>query len=123
MNPYTDLRTGLAVHYAAAGITAYGYTPPTLTPPLVTITPGRTWIEPNRVGVLDARIELTVTAYVSLIDPTTATDTLEKLVSDVITATPPGVLITSVDQPVIDGTSSQGDALAAAIHLTAQVKE
>ena len=123
MNPYTDARAQLVLAYAGAGLTVYGYAPPTLVPPVVTVTPGREWIVPNRVGVLDAKIELVVTAYVSLIDPTTATDALEELVSTVLHSTPSGVLIDSVDAPRIDSTSSQGDLLASDIQLIAQVKE
>lgn len=123
MNPYTDARATLYLAYAGAGITTYAYIPPTITPPLATITPGRAWITPNRVGSLDAKIELTVTAWASVIDPATALDSLETLVSDLIAATPSGFLISSIDAPAIDSTASQGDALACEIHLTAQVKE
>lgn len=123
MNPYTDARAQLVLAYSAAGVTVYGYTPPTLVPPVATITPAGSWIEPNRIGSLDAKLELTVTAYVSLIDASTATDQLEELISTLIKATPKGILISSVDAPRIDSTSSQGELLASDIQLTAQVKE
>ena len=123
MNPYTDARAQLVLAFSAAGVSAYGYTPPTLVPPIVTITPGRSWIEPNRIGCLDAKLELTATAYVSLIDPSTATDALEELLSKLLHATPAGFLIDSIDAPRIDSTSSQGDLLASDIQLIAQVKE
>ena len=118
----TAARIDLAAAYTAAGLLTYAYTPPTLVPPLVTVLPGSSWVTPNRVGVLDAQLELTVTCYVNLIDASSSLEQLEDLVTAVITSTPRGVLIDSVDAPRIDSTSSQGDLLAADITITAQVR-
>lgn len=123
-NPYTAARLELTTAYVAAGLTAFGYTPATVRPPVVVVEPANDWITPNRIGSADARVGFTVSCYASLIDSTTALDTLEQLVADVIRATPSGVLIDSVTAPAVDGTSSsQGDVLVAELTLTAQVKE
>ena len=123
MNPYTDARAVLVSAYQAAGLTAYGYTPPTLVPPLVTVTADRPWITPNRIGTLDASIGFEATLYITVIDAPTAVEQLEELVAVALHATPDGFLIDSVDQSSIDGTGSQGEFLTCSIHLTAQVKE
>lgn len=119
---FTLARAELEAAYDAAGLDAYTYTPPTVVPPIVTILPASSWITPNRVGHFTAAVELTVTAYVSLIDSSIALEQLEQLVEDIITATPSGVLINSVDAPRIDATSSQGELLASDITITAQVR-
>ena len=123
MNVFTAARTQLVELYQLAGIDAYTYTPPTIVPPIVTVLPGSAWIEPNRVGKFHARVELMTTAYVSLIDSSVALEQLEQLVEELLTATPSGVLITSVDAPRIDSTSSQGDLLASDITIHAQVRK
>lgn len=121
MNVLTEARSQLVDLYQAAGINAYLYTPPTMIPPIVTVLPASAWIEPNRIGKYHAQLELTVTAYVGLIDPSTALEQLEDLI-DLILATPSGVLITSVDAPRVDQTSSQGDLLASDLNITTQVR-
>ena len=118
----TLARAELVDLYQLAGIDAYLFTPPTVVPPIVTVLPGSAWIEPNRVGQFAAKVELTVTAYVSLIDPATALEQLEQLVEELIAATPSGVLIDSVDAPRVDSTSSQGDLLASDLTITTQVR-
>jgi hypothetical protein len=67
-------------------------------------------------------VELTATAYVSLIDPSVALTQLEELIDELILATPSGVLITSVDAPRVDSTSSQGDLLASDLNIHAHVR-
>lgn len=123
MNPYTDARKEIVAKLVADGISAFGHTPPTIVPPLVTVTPGSEWITPNRTGNLDAKLDLVATAYVTLLDSAAAIDALEALVSRVLAVIPSGVSVTSVTAPRTDGTSSQGDLLASEISLTAQVKE
>jgi hypothetical protein len=123
MNPYTDARLELVTAYVAAGLTAFGYTPATLMPNTIVVEPSTPWITPNRVGRLDAGLRFTVTAYAQLVDYSSTLEQLEQLVADVLAATPNGWLIDSVAAPVVDGTSSQGDMLAAELTLTAQVKE
>ena len=123
MNAYTDARLELVTAYSSAGLTAFGYTPPTLMPSTVVVEPADPWITPNRVGKLDAALRFTVTAYAQLVDYGSTLEQLEQLVGRVIHATPSGVLIDSVSAPAVDGTSSQGDMLAAELTLTAQVKE
>ena len=122
MNVLTAARAQLVDLYQLAGIDAYLFTPPTVIPPIVTVLPASAWIEPNRVGKSHAKVELTVTAYVSLIDPATALEQLETLIDELILATPSGVLITSVDAPRVDSTSSQGDLLASDLTIHAQVR-
>lgn len=119
---FTAAREELQAAYTAAGITAYTFTPPTLVPPLVTILPASSWITPNRVGAGSASLDLSVTAYVGLIDSSTAYGQLEQLIEDVIAATPSGVLITAVDGPTVDSITSQGELLTSDITLTAQVR-
>ena len=121
-NTLTLGRAELVDLYQLAGIDAYLFTPPTVVPPIVTVLPGGSWIEPSRVGTFAAKVELSVTAYVSLIDPASALEQLEKLIVDLIAATPSGVLIDSVDAPRVDSTSSQGDLLASDLTLTTQVR-
>lgn len=123
MNVFTAARSQLVELYQLAGLDAYTYTPPTIVPPIVTVLPGSAWIEPNRVGKFHARVELMATAYISLIDSSVALEQLEQLVEELLTATPSGVLITSVDAPRIDSTSSQGDLLASDITIHAQVRK
>lgn len=123
MNTYTEARVELVTAYVAAGLTAFGYTPATLMPNTVVVEPAQPWITPNRVGKLDAAVRFTVTAYAQLVDYASTLEQLETLIGKVITATPSGVLIDSVAAPAVDGTSSQGDMLAAELTLTAQVKE
>lgn len=123
MNAYTDARVELVTAYLAEGLTAFGYTPATLMPNTVVVEPADPWITPNRVGCLDAGMRFRVTAYAQLVDYSATLEQLEQLVGRVITSTPSGVLIDSVAAPRIDGTSSQGDMLAAELTLTAQVKE
>ena len=118
----TLARAELVDLYQLAGIDAYLFTPPTVVPPIVTVLPGSSWIEPNRVGQFAAKVELTVTAYVSLIDPSAALEQLEQLIEELIAATPSGVLIDSVDAPRVDSTSSQGDLLASDLTITTQVR-
>lgn len=122
MNVLTAARAHLVDLYQLAGIDAYLFTPPTVVPPIVTVLPASAWVEPNRVGKYHAKVELTVTAYVSLIDPSTSLEQLEDLVDELILATPTGVLITSIDAPRVDSTSSQGDLLASDINIHAQVR-
>ena len=122
MNVLTAARAHLVDLYQLAGIDAYLYTPPTVVPPIVTVLPASAWVEPNRVGKYHAKLELTVTAYVSLIDPSTSLEQLEQLLDELILATPTGVLITSIDAPRVDSTSSQGDLLASDINIHAQVR-
>jgi hypothetical protein len=122
MNVLTAARAHLVDIYQLAGIDAYLYTPPTVVPPIVTVLPASAWVEPNRVGKYHAKVELTVTAYVSLIDPSTSLEQLEQLLDELILATPTGVLITSIDAPRVDSTSSQGDLLASDINIHAQVR-
>lgn len=122
MNVLTAARAHLVDLYQLAGIDAYLYTPPTVVPPIVTVLPASAWVEPNRVGKYHAKVELTVTAYVSLIDPSTSLEQLEQLLDELILATPTGVLITSIDAPRVDSTSSQGDLLASDINIHAQVR-
>lgn len=122
MNVLTAARAHLVDLYQLAGIDAYLYTPPTVVPPIVTVLPAAAWVEPNRVGKYHAKIELTVTAYVSLIDPSASLEQMETLIDEIILATPTGVLITSVDAPRVDSTSSQGDLLASEINIHAQVR-
>ena len=122
MNVLTGARAHLVDLYQDAGIDAYSFTPPTVIPPIVTVLPASAWIEPNRVGNYHAKIELTVTAYVSLIDPSVALQQLEELIDELILATPSGVLIVSVDAPRVDSTSSQGDLLASDLTIHAQVR-
>lgn len=122
MNVLTAARAHLVDLYQLAGIDAYLFTPPTVVPPIVTVLPASAWVEPNRVGKYHAKVELTVTAYVSLIDPSTSLEQLEQLLDELILATPTGVLITSIDAPRVDSTSSQGDLLASDINIHAQVR-
>ena len=122
MNVLTAARAHLVDLYQLAGIDAYLFTPPTVVPPIVTVLPASAWVEPNRVGKYHAKVELTVTAYVSLIDPSTSLEQLEELLDELILATPTGVLITSIDAPRVDSTSSQGDLLASDINIHAQVR-
>lgn len=123
MNTFTLARSELVDLYQLAGIDAYAYTPPTVVPPIVTVLPSSSWITPNRLGDrMSAAVELTVTAYVSLIDSSVALEQLEQLIEELINATPSGVLIDSVDAPRIDSTSSQGELLASDLTITAQVR-
>jgi hypothetical protein len=122
VNVLTAARAHLVDLYQLAGIDAYLYTPPTVVPPIVTVLPAPSWVEPNRVGKYHAKIELTVTAYVSLIDPSASLEQMETLIDEIILATPSGVLVTSVDAPRVDSTSSQGDLLASEINIHAQVR-
>lgn len=123
MNTYTDARLELVTAYVSAGLTAFGYTPATLMPNTIVVEPADPWITPNRVGKLDAAVRFRVTAYAQLIDYGSTLGQLEELIADVVRATPSGILIDSVSAPAVDGTSSQGDMLAAELALTAQVKE
>ena len=122
MNVLTAARAHLVDLYQLAGIDAYLFTPPTVVPPIVTVLPASAWVEPNRVGKYHAKVELTVTAYVSLIDPSASLEQMETLIDEIILATPTGVLITSIDAPRVDSTSSQGDLLASEINIHAQVR-
>jgi hypothetical protein len=123
VNIYTDAREQIVTALQAAGLTAYGYTPPTLVPPCVIVEPADEWIAPDRVGGKSYAVTFTATAHVNLIDSATAISSLEELVAVVLPAIPAGVFATSVEAPAVDGTGSQGETLAAAINLTAQVKE
>ena len=122
MSTLTQGRQDLVDAYRAAGIDAYTFTPPTVIPPIVTVLPASSWIEPSRVGHFAAKVDLSVTVYVGLIDSSTALEQLEQVLEDVITATPPGVLITSIDAPRVDSTSSQGDLLASDLTITTQIR-
>lgn len=123
MNIYTDARSAIVTALQGAGLTAYGYTPPTLVPPCIIVEPGDGWIEPDRIGGRSYAVTFTATAHVNLIDSATAIDSLEDLVATALPVIPAGVYVTSVEAPAVDGTGSQGETLAAAINLTAQVKE
>lgn len=123
MSALAEARTLLVDAYTEAGLTAYGYTPATVVPPIVIVGYGSPWMEPNRVGPFSAKVAYTVTAVVPAIDAATSIDTLEDLVVAIIAATPAGFTITSVDSPRSDGTASQGATLEADVNLTAQVKE
>jgi hypothetical protein len=122
VNVLTAARAHLVDLYQLAGIDAYSFTPPTVIPPIVTVLPASAWVEPNRVGNYHAKVELTATAYVSLIDPSAALSQLEDLIDEIILATPSGVLITRVDAPRVDSTSSQGDLLASDVNIHAHVR-
>ena len=123
MNIYTDAREAIVTALQAAGLTAYGYGPPTLVPPCVIVEPTEPWITPDRVGGKAYAVEFTATAHVNLIDAATSIAALEELTAATLAAIPAGVLLTSVSSPEVDGTGSQGDTLAAAINLSAQVRE
>ena len=123
MNIYTDARQEIVTALTTAGLTAFGFTPPTLVPPCVIVEPGEEWITPDRVGGKSYRVEFTATAHVSLIDANAAITGLEALITDTLAALPEGVHSTTVASPEVDGTGSQGETLAAAILLTAQVRE
>lgn len=123
MNIYTDARETIVAALQAAGLTAYGYGPPTLVPPCVIVEPSDQWITPDRVGGRSFAVSFTATAHVNLIDAATSIAALEELVTSTLAAIPAGVLVTSVSSPEVDGTGSQGDTLAAAINLSAQVRE
>lgn len=124
MNVITSARREIVDLLVAAGISAYGYTPATLVPPIVVIRPDSEWIVPNRVGTkLAAKIGFRAECIVNVVDSASALDALEDLVGRVLTAIPSGILITSVDAPSIGGTGSQGDTLQADILIAAQIQE
>lgn len=121
---FTDARHELAAVYATAGIPTHSSAPAALITPCVVILPDSPWIEPNRVGdKIRARMRFTANAYASAIDNEIALAAIEKLVEDVIRATPNGILIESVTRPTETDQGSQGVTLTAAVTITAQIEE
>lgn len=119
----TDARVEIVTAYVAAGLTAFGYTPATLVPPVVVVEPASPWLVPTRVGDdLRATMRLRAIATVNLVDSATSQSALETLVEQVLAATPDGVVVESVDAPTIDSTASQGVTLTASVNLTAQIR-
>lgn len=123
-NPVTDARATIVAALRDAGLTAYGYTPPTVLPPAVYVEPGNPWLEHRAVGKgFAATLHLTAACVVNLVDVAESTPILDDLIVDVIAALPPGVDWQTVDTPEVDSTGSQGSYLRASIALLAHVKE
>lgn len=120
----TDARLELVAALRAAGLTAYGYTPPTVIPPAVYVEPGDPWLTPTRIGNPSAyALELQLVAVVQLIDHELAIAQLEQLIADAIAAIPDGIRVAAVERPNVDDSGSQGETLTAALNLTATIKE
>lgn len=121
MNSFTNARTNLVGIYAAGGLDVYAFTPPVVIPPIVTVLPAATWIEPNRIGnKISSKVQLLVTAYVSLIDSAVALEQIEEMIHTLLMLTPTNCIITGIDAPRVDSTSSQGDLLASDITIQLQ---
>jgi hypothetical protein len=124
MNAVTQARIDVVDALAAAGIDAYGFTPPTLIPPIAVVQAGSPWLEPDRIGGdFAATISMRIECIVNLIETAAAIVALEDLVVRVLAALPKGILPTSVEAPAIGGNGSQGDTLQADILITAHIKE
>ena len=121
MNSFTNARTNLVGIYAAGGLDVYAFTPPVVIPPIVTVLPAATWIEPNRIGnKISSKVQLLVTAYVSLIDSAVALEQIEEMIHTLLMTTSTNCIITGIDAPRVDSTSSQGDLLASDITIQLQ---
>jgi hypothetical protein len=124
MNPITEARIAVVDALVASGVNAYGFTPPTLIPPLAIVQAGSPWLEPDRIGPdFAARITMRVECIVNVVDAATAITALEELVIGVLAGLPEAVLTTSVEAPAVGGTGSQGDTLQADVLITAHIKE
>jgi hypothetical protein len=109
----------LALNLQEFGLDVYDYVPERVTPPVVVIRPGSPYIAPGSVGrVYDLNLELVVVAGFATNE--TATDDLDQLIQQTLSAIPQDAGVGSVAQPYILAVNGN-DYLATTINVDLQI--